>query len=189
MKNIYFVFAILILILAACSPERIDIQGNWTSEKLEPLGNGTFGKREFSIQDANWEVKFTLYLDSAAKLPVFTFRGAGAYTLGNPSAKVNGATEGVFNFSSKYVTLHSSDTTLIKNFGFTSCGLTTSQEKEITEDGCSFLESKSTCPQEYDIVALNAGKLFLGKRPEAGKNLCTEGNRPTDLGVPLVKLE
>ncbi len=177
-----------ISILAACQTKNtIDITGNWKSTSVEKMGNGSFGKREFVIDDKTWEVKFTLYLDSTATQPVFTFRGVGSYVLSNPSLKVEGATEAVFSFIHKYVTPHTADTILTKKFGFTSCGLTAEKEKEITETGCSFLVSKSVCAQEYDLVSIRDEKLYLGARPPTGSNICSESKRPTELGLPLAK--
>lgn len=179
-----------ISILAACQTKNtIDITGNWKSTSVEKIGNGSFGKREFVIDDKTWEVKFTVYTDSTATQPVFTFRGVGSYVLSEPSIKVAGATEAIFSFSNKYVTLHTADTTLTKKLGFASCGLTTEKEKEITETGCSFLVSKSACSREYDLVSIKDERLYLGARPPAGSNICSEDKRPTSLGLPLVKIQ
>lgn len=154
-----------LLLLAACNNNRKkNPTGTWRSEKIEPLGNHTFGKRVFHIADTTWQVQFTLYLDSEATKPVFTFRGMGTYTLGRPSVTVQGATEAVFYFAHKYLTLHTSDTALLKSFGFTSCNLTPEEEKDITETGCSFLESKSACSQEYDLVRIKNEKLYFRRK-------------------------
>lgn len=180
---------IFISALSACqNKNKIDITGKWESAYVEKTGNGSFSKREFFIGDTSWEVKYTLYLDSAATQPVFTFRGIGSYILGIPSVKVEGATEVVFSFSNKYIKLHTADTLLHKKFGFTPCVLSAEKEKEITETGCSFFVSKSVCAQEYDLVSIKEEKLYLGARPPAGSNICNQGNRPTELGLPLKKI-
>lgn len=189
MKNSIGIFVLIVLLIASCEYKRTIIKGNWVSTKAESLGNGTFGKRQFSIDDTNWEVNFTLYLDSTFNNPVFTFRAKGTYELKGKSQKVEGATEAIFGFTNKYVTLHTADTTLSKNFRFSNCGLEPNQEKEITATGCSFLESKDACSQEFDIAMIKDEKLYLGARPASGKNLCSEKSRPTSFGLPLVRLE
>ncbi len=181
---------IFISILSACqNKSTIDITGKWESVAIEKAANGSFGKRAFVFKDSAWEVKATLYLDSSATQPIFTFRGVGMYVSGNPSVKVEGATEAVFSFSHKYITLHVADTALVKKFGFTSCGLTAETEKEITETGCSFFVSKSVCGQEYDLVSMKDDQLYLGARPAAGSNICSEDKRPITLGLPLKKFD
>lgn len=187
-----FVFILLFsiaLLFFSCSPKQPNISGKWQSERIENLGNGAFGKRVFNIGDNDWEVQFTLYLDSAATKPVFTFSGKGKFKLGKPSPKISQATEAVFQFDHKYITLHTSDSLLIKNFGFQPCNLVKGQKQDITNSGCSFIESKSVCGQEYDLVSIQEGVLRLGTRPAAGKNICSEENRPTSLGFPLIKAQ
>ncbi len=189
MRNSIILLSVCSIVLASCGKSKPDISGNWKSETTEALGNGTFGNRVFEMADSTWQVQFTLYLDSAASMPVFRFRATGNYELGNPSGVVKEATEALFRFDHKYVTLLTTDSSLITNLGFTNCALTPDQEKDITDTGCSFLESKSACAQEYDLVSLRTGKLFLGSRPEAGKNICREEDRPVTLGAPLVKVK
>lgn len=164
-----------------------DILGNWKSETIEDNGNGTYGKREFSFTDQQWTVKFTLYLDKAATKPVFTFRGIGKYELNKNSSTVPDATNAVFHFANKYLTLKTSNPEIIKKFGLN--GLQMNIEKDISINGFSFFESNSACGQEYDLVSLKKGKLYLGARPQQGKSLCSEDNRPVTLGFPLVRIK
>jgi hypothetical protein len=179
---------IAVVSVISCKQNKMDITGKWKSESIETLVTGNYGKRLFTIDAKNWEVQFTMYLDSAATKPVFTFKGSGPYTLGEKSATVADAMDGTFSFTHKYLTLHTADTTLVKNLGFTQCGLQKDVEADITEKGCSFLESVTACAQEYDLVALKDGKMYGGQRPPAGTTLCDEKNRPTALGKPLVKV-
>ena len=179
--------ALFLLLCAFTFPKPPVISGKWKSETPENNGNGTFGIRKFIITKNKWEVIFTLYLDKEATKPVFTFRGSGSYSLQTPSEKVSGATNAVFAFSHKYLTLQTTQTELAKNFGL--ADLEPGNEKEVTENGLSFIESKSVCAQEFDLVSIINGKLYLGARPAQGKNICSEANRPTSLGLPLVKAD
>lgn len=166
----------------------VDIQGHWQSEQPEASGTGTFGWREFNISEKEWEVIFTMYLDKEKTLPVFTFRAVGTYEIQDKSAAVEGASNAIFHFTKKFVTLQTDNAEAIKNFGFDACGLTKGVEKEISEAGCSFLTSVKACGQEYDLTKIADGKFFLGARPADG-NMCTEDRRPTALNLPLVKVE
>lgn len=158
--------------------------GEWTSVEPEDLGNGTFGSRYFNITSEGWEVKFTLFLDSAQKMPVFEFRGKGTYEIQQPSASIPGAENAIFRFDQKFLTLLNDDEQVMTNFGLSACGLVKSTEKEITENGCSFLVSKSACAQEFDLLKLVEDNLYFGRRPADG-NMCTEEKRPTELSYPL----
>jgi hypothetical protein len=159
--------------------------GNFKSEKVEDLGNKTFGFRDFMFSNDKWELKFTLFLDEAMTIPVFTFKAIGNYKLDGESDKVKGASNAIFYFDKKFVTLKTDNADIIKGFGFTSCNLTKGKETDITDNGCSFFTSKAVCGQEFDLLQLKDGKLFLGTRPADG-NMCTVDKRPTALGNPLV---
>lgn len=161
--------------------------GQWESVKAEDLGNGTFGTRYFEIAKENWEVKFTLYLDSTLTMPVFQFRGIGKYEVQGQSTIIEGAENAIFGFDQKFVTLLTDNQDLINNFGFNTCNLEKDTEKDITADGCSFLVSKSICAQEYDLLKVDEGMLYLGMRPAEG-DMCTEENRPTALFYPLASI-
>ncbi|MFM7431543.1 MAG: hypothetical protein ACKO1F_16825 [Flammeovirgaceae bacterium] len=187
MKKIISICLVLMASLSFTLKEnKTSYSGHWVSEATENLGNGTWGVRDFNIGDKEWQIKFTMYFDSAKKIPVFTFRGVGNYDITAKSAKVEGAEEATFNFAKKYVTLHISDTSVIKKFGFAACHLKGNLEKDITSTGCSFLTSQSTCGQEYDLVAIKKNRLLLGQRPADG-NMCSKEKRPTSLGSALVR--
>lgn len=163
-----------------------DYSGEWISVAPENLGNGTFGQRYFNLTDDTWEVKFKLYLDSTLTIPVFQFRGVGKYKIQNNSTVVEGAKNALFDFEKKYITLLTDNQDLVKNFGFSNCGLDKNIEKDITAEGCSFLVSKAVCSQEYDLLKLEKDVLYFGMRPADG-DMCTEANRPKALFYPLKK--
>lgn len=158
--------------------------GTWNSERIESLGNGTFGTRTFAFKDKAWEIKFTLYFDSLKKQPVFVFRATGDYEFQGASATLPKTQNARFNFQNKYVTLLTDNADIIKNFGFTGCPLTKDKEADITETGCSFLPSKAAYGQEFDLFSEKNGKLYLGAR---SNDMSSEDKRPTVLGAPLVK--
>jgi hypothetical protein len=161
------------------------LKGNFKSEKVEDLGNKTFGFRDFTFSKNKWELNFTLFLDEAMSIPVFTFKAIGSYKADGKSDKVNGASNAIFYFDKKFVTLKTDNADVIKGFGFANCNLTKDKETEITDSGCSFLVSKSVCGQEFDLIQLIDNKLYLGTRPADG-NMCTIEKRPTSLGSPLI---
>ena len=180
--------SIIVLFAMGCTenaPPTID--GSWQSASFEDLGNGTYGKRVFYIGEKDWEVKFTLYFAKSEESAVFTFRGNGTYFIAEPSENAIDAYNANFAFDSKHLTLHSNDTTLIKNFGFDTCGLKVGNEQDISKGGCSFLESKSACAMEFDLVKIQKDTLYLGARPTSG-NMCSEEKRPMVLGLPLIRL-
>jgi hypothetical protein len=161
-----------------------EIRGKWISEKPEKTPSGTYSIREFSIEKKKWEVRYTLYQDSALKLPVFTFRGKGTIQVGRPSATVDNTYEAVFQFERKYLSIKTRDTSLVNKFGMGDCRLQYMKEKDITESGCSYFLSQMKCGQEYDLVSLKNGLLYLGERPKSG-GMCEIDKRPRRLGPPL----
>lgn len=169
---------------SAEAPKEMDYKGTWESVAAENLGNGTFGIREFLLKEEAWEVKFKLYLDSLLTTPVFQFRGVGKYTVQEASKVVEGADNVIFGFDHKYLTLLTDNQDLVNNFGFAACGLEKELEKEITAEGCSFLVSKAVCAQEFDLLKLIDGQLYLGMRPAEG-DMCVAERRPTALFYPL----
>ncbi len=163
-----------------------EILGNWKSVSVENM-NGTYGFREFSFDENKWEVKFTLFTDEQMKNPVFTFKGIGSYKYQDQSKNLENTANYIFGFDKKFMTLKTADTLVAKNFGLSS--LILNQETDVTKDGISFIESKSACDKEFDLVSIKNDTLFLGKRPEQGKNLCQEKFRPTTLGLPITRIK
>ncbi len=186
MKRTILLTALLMGFLLGLMAQEKKLDGEWASEKIEDLGNKTFGTRAFVFTGKAWEVKFTLFLDDAKTVPVFRFRGAGNYSTGEKSKKVEGAKEVIFFFDQKYVTLLTDNAEIIKNFGLTSCNLQKGIEKNITETGCSFLPSKTAYGQEYDLVKLVGQKLYLGAR---SNDMSSIEKRPIALGAPLLKIK
>lgn len=160
--------------------------GNWVSTAPEKTATGNFGIRKFTFNKKTWEVQYTIYLDSGLNYPVFMFRANGDYNLEGLSKIVPKTYNAIFRFSKKYITLKTIDTGLIKKFGLSSCNLAYNEEKDITVTGCAYLTSKGVCAQEYDLVSIQHGQVFLGARPASG-GMCEESKRPTSLSLPLKK--
>jgi hypothetical protein len=177
------VFGLTMFVAPAQTPA--ELSGKWSSEKVEYLGNA-FGHRVFTFKKTTWEIRFTMFSDEAMKAPLFTFRATGKYEISSQPGKAEGSKQAVFHFAKKYLTVKTDNQDALKNLGFADCKLTKDVEKEITDSGCSFLVSKAVCAQEFDLVAIKDGKLFLGSRPADG-NMCTEEKRPTSLGEALVR--
>jgi hypothetical protein len=124
-------------------------------------------------------------MDKLAQKPIFTFRGIGGYAYQNQSDTLKNGANYIFYFDKKFMTLKTTDTLVAKNFGLAT--LVFNKETDVTKDGISFIESKSACDKEYDIVTIKNDTLFLGTRPEQGKNICEEIDRPKSYGMPLIK--
>jgi hypothetical protein len=187
MKKYILLFSVAFLV--SCKQEQTfqkEIIGNWKSASAESM-NGSYGIREFSFTENKWEVKLTLYSDEQTKNPIFTFRGYGNYKYQNQSKTIENCANYVLGFDKKFVTLKTPDSLIAKNFGLST--LILNQETDVTKNGISFIESKTVCDKEFDIVTMKSDTLFGGKRPKKGKSLCEEINRPTSLGMPLIRVK
>jgi len=164
-----------------------EISGNWKSVHPEKTAAGNFIIREFFFANSSWQVQATLYLDSAARLPVFTFRATGKYELSKGSAKIKNVSNALFRFDKKYMTLRTRDSSLLIRFGLNRCNLVYLKESDITDNGCSYYPSRNVCAQEFDLVSLSGRRLFLGARPANG-GMCEISKRPVALGLPLMRV-
>ncbi len=126
-------------------------------------------------------------MDKQTKIPVFTFRGIGDYKYENQSQNLKNTANYIFGFDKKFMTLKTTDSLVVKNFGLTA--LAFEKETDVTKDGISFIESKLACDKEFDIVSIKNDTLYLGARPEQGKNICQEAARPKSYGKPLIKIK
>lgn len=98
------------------------LSGTYASTAPEPWYGG-YGTRQFTFDRGTWSLVFTHALDAAMQAPTFRFRTKGPYEIGAASATVAGAFEAVFYEDVKYVTLLTTDASLIAAFGFANCGL------------------------------------------------------------------
>jgi hypothetical protein len=158
--------------------------GVWKSQAPEDTGNGIYSTREFTFTEKLWRVEVVFYNNQNLSTPLFSFSAEGPYRLGDPSSVVAGATNAVFSFFKKRLTLQSSDPAVISRFSLANCNLVIGVPKDISLTGCSLFTSISQCAQEYDLVAIENDLLRLGMRP-ADRNMCTEDKRPKALGLPV----
>jgi Adenomatosis polyposis coli down-regulated 1 len=163
------------------------LAGTWKSPASEDIGNGNYTTREFTFKEKSWRVEVVFYGDQQAQNQLLSFTAEGPYRLEDPSSIIAGATNAVFSFSKKTVTLLSSDPAIISRFNLANCNLTVGVPKDISMTGCSFFTSISQCAQEYDLVKIEDKTLRLGTRPE-DRNMCTEVKRPKGLGLPVRRI-
>ncbi len=137
------------------------ITGSWQSEGLENYGNH-FATRNFTIGEREWQVTYRAYGDAQGKQALFTIRVNGYYVLGEASAKVAGALEGIFPARSRSITAESEPG--VQMFAHMGCQLQQGQEKFLVNSGCGFVPGVMQVMGEYDLAALKGEKLFFGDR-------------------------
>lgn len=161
------------------------LDGHYSSTTPEDWGHGAFGRRVFSFDHGRWTLDFTRALDPPFARKVFAFRTGGTYRVIGAAADVPGAFQADFREESKNVTLLTPD--LAKAFGLAACGLAVGVEKDVSQAGCAAWKPVSACPQDHDLLALDAaGGLHLGVRP-ADNDMCAPERRPTALLPAVVK--
>jgi hypothetical protein len=163
------------------------LDGQYSSTAPEDWGGGAFGRRAFSFDHGRWTLDFTLALDPAFARKVFAFRTGGTYRVIGAAAAVPGAFQADFREESKNVTLLTSDAAIATAFGLAACGLAVGVEKDVSQAGCAAWKPVSACPQDHDLLALDAaGGLYFGVRP-ADNDMCAPERRPTALLPAVVK--
>jgi kynurenine formamidase len=162
------------------------LSGTWKSAAAEPVGNLGYRTREFRITEDRWKIEVVFFDDRSMTTPIFSFVGEGPYELGGPSIQAPDASNAVFRFDKKLLTLLTGDYATSQRFGFGSCGLIRGLIKDISSTGCANFTSVAACGQEYDLVQVDGDRLRLGARPADG-NMCSEDRRPVSLGSPLLR--
>jgi hypothetical protein len=161
------------------------LSGVYASSAPEPWYGG-YGTRRFSFDGGTWGLVFTHALDANMQSRTFQFRTEGPYKVGSPSTAVPGAFEAIFFEDVKYVTLLTSDASIVKAFGFADCGLELNREVDISKTGCAGWKPVSECREDHDLLAISTAGLHFGVRPR-DNNMCTADRRPTALLQPVVK--
>lgn len=164
------------------------LAGKWKSATAERVGNLGFRTREFAFSKERWKIEVIFFEDEQMTKPVFSFVGEGPYRIGKKSETVPGATDSVFHFDRKLLTLLTSNETASKPFVLAACELSKGVTKDISSSGCGNFTSVATCGQEYDLLKLEGDELQLGGRPSDG-NMCTESRRPKALGSKLARVK
>ena len=138
-----------------------DIQGQWRSAGPEHYGNH-HATRAFLITDRTWQVRYQAFADPNGLQPLFTVRVNGVYALGEPSATVAGAREGIFPALSRSLTADSEAGAQL--FASMGCRLEPGKETFLLNTGCGFVPGLMQVMGEYDLVAQIQGQLFFGDR-------------------------
>ena len=161
------------------------LTGSWTSAVCESMSNAdgstTYFKRHFTMTPGEWSLKFQAFGDPGCTVGLFTARVEGPYTLGQDSAKVDGATEANFGFRRHFMTAHVQQ--VADWFQGAHCGTEpwkVGQEQETTATGCVFLRPVASCGADHDVVKVTGRELFFGQRP-ADNDMCAPSKRPTAL--------
>lgn len=165
---------------------RNELLETWKSAAAEPVGNLGFRTREFKFTPERWLIEVVFYSDRELTKPLVSFVGEGPYTLADTSTTVPPATNAVFFFDKKRLTLLTTDAAAVSAFKFDACNLTKGVTKDISAGGCSNFTSVAVCGQEYDLVSIESDTLRLGARPADG-NMCSVDKRPQSLGQPLIR--
>jgi hypothetical protein len=157
----------------------VRLTGFWEHERCQVVAR-TGSRSVFSFFEREWGIAHTQYADAECHIKVMTAVLSGTYESTGPSGHLPGATE---------LTVY--DQRLLDTLNRDACGDRRWQrgvEQDVTATGCLWIESLTACPQEYDLVTLDEGRLFLGERPPTGRNMCTASRRPERLrAVPLVR--
>lgn len=137
------------------------IRGQWASVAPEAYDR-IHATRHFTFTAKRWAVRFQVYADAAGTQPLFHLNVGGPYTLGNLSAKVTGAVEGIFPADQRRITADSPAGVAL--FAEQGCTLRQGQALALVGRGCGFVPALTQNMGEYDLVSLQDGQLFLGDR-------------------------
>jgi len=189
-RNLFLLFTGLIVLsceevyeAASIREFREDLLGEWESVDYEDNG-ATFGFRRLKIEKSRWSIEVNVYADANGQFPLFRIDYEGPYEITGPSSVLPGAFNGTFAFAEKHLTLLTDDPAVIEGLGFQDCGLQLGIKTDVSEMGCSFVESVEECPADYDLISIEDGILYPGRRTD---NMCEPEGRPTQRGFPMRK--
>ena len=167
-----------------------DITGAWVSECL-PAADGSYFVLDFDIAQDSWDLDYVVYGDDACTTKLVTVHIDGPYELGDASAAVDGAYEGLFSFTNKTITPHADGLVDVLNGADPACGAATwalDVTQSVYETGCAGFGQypMADCTADYDLVYLDADAdtLQFGARP-ADNDMCSAAERPTALNPAL----
>lgn len=164
------------------------LSGTWKSIKPEPIGNGNYVIREYTLSKGHWELTLTLAADKEMKRTVSVYRALGSFQLDRPSRKVPGTYEATFKYGSKFLHLQSTEKEKIKELSLDTCKqLKQGKEVEISTLGCANYKAIGECPKEFELIKIEGTLLQLGER-SADNGLCSIEHRPESLGPQLRKI-
>ena len=151
----------LLLLSVATQAQTPSLVGHWYSEQVENYGN-VFATREFRFTQQEWFVIYRTFADKSGKQPLFTINVTGVYVLGDKSAKVAGAYEGIFPALHRSITAESAAGKAL--FAQQGCELKLGLALSLVNTGCGFVPGIMQAMGEYDLVAVQANKIYFGER-------------------------
>ena len=137
------------------------LQGDWESVASEASGP-IYATRAFHFEGDRWKVVFHAYADAGKNVPLFTLNVGGLFVIGDQSATVPGAYEGIFPARYRYITADSEAG--VNFFAGMGCALRKDDERELISNGCGFVPSLMQAMGEYDLVSIRDEQLFFGDR-------------------------
>lgn len=159
------------------------VHGTYRSAAPEAWYGG-FGTREFTFAEGQWHLIFTHALDPDMTMRTFQFRTGGPFEIGEPSAVVAGAFNGIFHEDWKHVTVLTDNPDIVAAMGMAECNLTYNLETDISQTGCAAWRPVAECGEDHDLFAMDAAGVYFGQRP-ADNDMCSPDRRPTAL-LPAV---
>ncbi len=153
--------ALLCVATLAQAQEAPNLKGRWTSAALENYGSH-FATRTFMFTNKEWRVTYRAYADAQGKQALFRLDVGGFYVLGQASASVSGAVEGIFPANRRHVTAESDAG--VGMFASMGCTLEKGKALPLVSQGCGFVPSIMQAMGEYDLASLKDGRLYFGDR-------------------------
>lgn len=161
-RFVFAVFAALLFAVQVAHAQDVPkLKGQWTSAAPENYGSH-FATRTFKFTDKEWSVTYRAYADAQGKQPLFRLDVGGFYMLGQASATVAGAFEGIFPANRRSVTAESEAG--VAMFAGMGCTLETAHAMPLISRGCGFVPGLMQAMGEYDLVAMKEGGLYFGDR-------------------------
>jgi hypothetical protein len=153
--------ALLCLTSVAHALEPPVLKGKWASAALENYGSH-FATRTFTFTDSKWRVTYRAYADAQGSQPLFRLEVGGFYVLGEVSAAVAGAFEGIFPANSRRIVAESDAG--VAMFSGMGCMLEKGKTLSLVSKECGFVPGLMQAMGEYDLVAIKEGRLYFGDR-------------------------
>lgn len=138
-----------------------NLQGDWESIASETNGP-IFATRAFHFEDDRWKVAFHAFADADRKVPLFSLDVGGMFVIGDLSATVTDAYEGVF--PARYRKITADSDAGVNFFASMGCTLHKGEVKNLLSQGCGFIPGLMQAMGEYDLVSIKNGELFFGDR-------------------------
>lgn len=153
--------ALLCVANTSQAQEAPDLKGRWASAAPENYGSH-FATRTFTFSDKEWSVTYRAYADAQGKQPLFRLEVGGFYVLGQASAAVPGAFEGIFPANRRQVSAESEAG--VGMFASMGCTLEKGKALSLVSQGCGFVPGLMQAMGEYDLVAFKDDGLHFGDR-------------------------